>query len=266
MGAWYFEPPPRYAVVWRGAKNSLVYHSGSLALGSFLIALVRLVKWMVAYAAYQAKMKRANRVLQCILRALACLIWMFEKCLKFLSRHAYIQIALLGKNFCTSAKAAFNLALLNAGRVAVISWISPLVHLLSLGGIVVATVCVGKLLLEAMCDASVKSTGPMVVYGTIGWVVGRVTMSVFGLAVDTSLQCFLADEELHKSSGGAKYSPGLLKSFVKQAAIDASARPMAMEGCASGAPTVGGSAVLAGEPRLSHSALAPVAASAPPRM
>jgi len=48
----------------------------------------------------------------------------------------------------------------------------------------------------------------------IGYVVSKLFMNVFGLAVDSVLQCFVADEEL-AGGGGAQYTPEELKKFLK---------------------------------------------------
>lgn len=52
----------------------------------------------------------------------------------------------------------------------------------------------------------------------IGFLVSKLFMGVFALAVDATLQCFVADEELHKSGGGggAQFTPEELKPFVHE--------------------------------------------------
>jgi hypothetical protein len=37
---------------------------------------------------------------------------------------------------------------------------------------------------------------PLIIYGFVGYLVGSLFMNVFGLAVDTSLQCVIATEEM----------------------------------------------------------------------
>jgi len=45
----------------------------------------------------------------------------FERFIKFLTRHAYIQVALQGKNFCMSAKEAVRLLWANAVRATLVA-------------------------------------------------------------------------------------------------------------------------------------------------
>ena len=44
-----------------------------------------------------------------ILKVCQCCLWCFEKCMKFLNRNAYIEVAIYGYNFCKAARKAFSL-------------------------------------------------------------------------------------------------------------------------------------------------------------
>ena len=69
-------------------------------------------------------------------------------------------------------------------------------------------------------DGQIKSPLlPVVVITVVGFGIALVVMSLFSMTVATILQCFLADEELHKSEGGAKFTPSLLQRFL--ASVDA---------------------------------------------
>ena len=123
MGAmWYFTrdksqlSSPLIKSVWRLIR----YHLGSVIFGALLIALVELARIILAYI--QAKLKgRAGKIVDCILCCLRCCLWCFEKCLKFINKNAYIEIAIWGKPFCTSACNAFATLLENILRVGVIN-------------------------------------------------------------------------------------------------------------------------------------------------
>ena len=41
-----------------------------------------------------------------ILKVCQCCLWCFEKCLKFLNKNAYIEVAIYGYNFCKAAQKA----------------------------------------------------------------------------------------------------------------------------------------------------------------
>jgi hypothetical protein len=66
-----------------------------------------------------------NRIMVIVFKAVQCILWCFEKFIKYLNKNAYIQVALLGTNFCTSAKVAFSLILRNFARFGVVRRWAP---------------------------------------------------------------------------------------------------------------------------------------------
>ena len=157
-------------------------------------------------------------VLSCLGYAVTC----FEKFVKFLSEKAYIQVALVGKNFCQSSWSAFTLVLRNAGRIAALGGMVPAMRFL---GLVLMTHTAGvgksenterphKLILCAcvyVCfqvvgffssvgiyDTRLSSPiGPTVLGCFAGFVVGGEVLDVFAISVDTILQCFVAGQTTH---------------------------------------------------------------------
>merc|ERR1719379_274984 len=93
-----------------------------------------------------------NRVMVIVMKLLAYCLWCFEKVIKFLNKNAYIQVALMGTNFCTSAKNAFFLILRNALRFAVITMLSHIVHFIGMVLITAATAVLGYFILGAMYE------------------------------------------------------------------------------------------------------------------
>ena len=83
--------------------NTIRYHLGSAALGSFIITLVRLPRYILMYI--YAKMKAienpiARRLLACFIFTLACI----ERCLNYINYNAYTVISYSGISFCPAAK------------------------------------------------------------------------------------------------------------------------------------------------------------------
>jgi len=142
-------------------------------------------------------------------------LWCFEKCIKFLNKNAYIQVALLGTNFCTSAKVAFSLILRNFARFGIVAALGTITQLVGYTFITLATAVPGFFILRAM-HPEANPVAPMVLFVIIGYVVGRLYMAVFALSVDTALQCFIITEEMGGQPADAdeQYVPGPLISLV----------------------------------------------------
>merc|ERR1712046_234933 len=162
----------------------------------------------------QAKAAK-NRVAVLAFRVIQCCLWCFEKCLKFLNKNAYIQIALVGKGFCTSAKAAFYLIFRNMARFGAVAMLGSVISVIGILFITVGTCVVGYFLLKAL-HPEVTPVLPMVVYAVMSYLVAKLYMNVFGLSVDTMLQCFIAAEEMGGEEAGKDFVPGPMKNFVKQ--------------------------------------------------
>ena len=71
-------------------KNLVVYHLGTVAVGSFIIALIQFIRIVLMYI--QRKLKgMENKVAQYALKALQCCFWCLEKIMKYINRNAYIM-------------------------------------------------------------------------------------------------------------------------------------------------------------------------------
>eukprot|EP00913_Durusdinium_trenchii_P015843 g14889.t1 len=180
----------RLAVAVNKVAAQFVYNNPSILLlqvVQILIGYVWLLVWMAA--------AQKNKVMVIVLRILECCLWVLEKFIKFLNKNAYIQVALMGTNFCTSAKNAFQLILRNMVRFGVVAILGTVIHYIGWTVITVGTAAVGYVIFQAFHpDADILM--PMFTYVATGYMVAHLFMNVFGLGVDTSLQCFIAAEEM----------------------------------------------------------------------
>ena len=79
-----------------------------MLFGALIIAIVQLMRMILAYIDKQTKTwQDKNKLLKIAFKVVACILWCFEKIIKFLTRRAYIMIAINGTPFCRSAKTAF---------------------------------------------------------------------------------------------------------------------------------------------------------------
>ena len=132
---WYFAKPNAHGTkglhftITRSMYRTLRYSAGSLLLGSFIVAIVQLIRLLVAVFEKQIldKCGGDNHKAKYIIKCVHCCLWCIEKCLKFINRNAYIEIAISGSSFCVSAQRAFHLLVRNALRVVAINSIGDLV-------------------------------------------------------------------------------------------------------------------------------------------
>merc|ERR1712100_925101 len=115
---WYFRPremdedgrPLKGNPILNAVKRTLFFHAGSVAFGSFLVAVVQLLRAILAYLDKQSQnAQKKNCILKLIFKCVACCLWCFEKCVKYICRQAYVIVIMDSKSFCAAAFSVFGL-------------------------------------------------------------------------------------------------------------------------------------------------------------
>jgi len=213
VGVWFFTPNTdkgKVKTVRHSVVNAFRFHIGSLAFGSFILAVVQFIKYLLMYLERQAEAQK-NRIVQMILKCLSYLIMCLERFIKFLTKNAYIQVALRGTPFCTSAKKAFDIIGANFLRFGVVATLGRVVHAIGYVFITSVSTIIGYFILKGM-HPEASPVIPVFVYFMTSLIVGRLYMSVFGLAVDTCLQCVIQAEEMDHDG---RFVPSQLKKVLK---------------------------------------------------
>lgn len=155
------------------------------------------------------QLQQSNRVVKVAFLAVRCCLWCFEKCLKFLSRNAYIVIAMQGKSFCAASVEAFKILLRNIARVAVVNSISffllflvKVTITLTVGVVVFAVLSssANATISEELAILSGPVTSPMapvLVACVLAWLVASAFANVYDAAIDTILLCFCEDTAMN---------------------------------------------------------------------
>ena len=195
------------------------YHLGTLAFGSLILAICRLIRLILEYIDRKIK-KYDNAVTRAILCFMRCFFWLLESFLRFLSENAYIMCAIHGKNFCTSAKDAFNLTMRNFLRVVTLDKVTDFLFFMSklliTGGAGVATYFF--LLNNPSVIQLHYNAVPTAIVAICAFLITSVFFSVYSMAVDTLFLCFLEDIERNDGSTEKPYfmSKHLMKILGKR--------------------------------------------------
>ena len=118
---WYFtyqnsDSPAAHTAINRSVKWALRTHAGSLAFGALLIAIVTMLKLVFEFfAKQQEKITSTNPVAKAAIWCIRYCIMCLDKCAKFVSENAYVQVAVGGFSFCDGAKNAFFMLTRNPG-------------------------------------------------------------------------------------------------------------------------------------------------------
>jgi hypothetical protein len=179
------------------------FSMGSLIAGALIIAIVKIIRFFMAFI--EDKIKKAagkNFAIKCLLRCVNCCLWCVEKCLKFLNRNAYIEVAIYGDNFCRSAQSAFAILMRNAVRVSAINSIGDAV--LFLCKLVVAMAgLVGAFYWFRHSDEDLNYEAFMIiVVGLFAYYTACMFIGVFEMIIDTIFLCFCEDAERNDPTHG----------------------------------------------------------------
>lgn len=192
----------------RGTVGTALYwgfrfHLGSIAFGSFIIAVVQFIRIMFEwYRRYMAKASRDNKVVKALLCLTSYCLYLLEKCVKYISKNAYIQVALTNDYFCKAAWNAFALILANAGRFGMATSVGKILNFFGVAAIAAVNGVIAFYVLTETDYASVQSpVAPIVLVCIISILIANTFLSIFGFSSDAILQSFLLDEQLRFQGG-----------------------------------------------------------------
>ncbi len=209
----YKDKFPVGAALWRAVR----YHLGSVAFGSLIIALCQFARTVLEYLDKKSKgAQDGNCAVKVLFKVLRCCLWCFEKCVRYITRKAYIVIAVKGTNFCSAAVTVFHLILSNGGLLSLVAVISNAMMLL--GKLLIVACCVG--VGYAVYDAELIVVGegkaltglvfPLVLIGLLAWFMASGFLQVYDMGIDTILVSYLFDLQENKE-GQYMFSESLAK-------------------------------------------------------
>jgi len=211
FASWYFNKEPRRenmgpSPVWYSFKRSIRYHSGSIAFGSLIITIIKIIRLIIEYIRQKTK-DTENDAIKCLLKCAACCCWCFEKFMKYVNRNAYILIAIHGYNFFSGCTHAFGLLIRNCINVAIINWVGDFT--LFLGRVFVTAIVTA---VSCFCFAQMDDVTFYVVPGFIvavmAFFASDAFTELFEMGIDSMFLCYMEDIERNDKSAGHKlYGP-----------------------------------------------------------
>ncbi|CAM9409984.1 unnamed protein product [Scytosiphon promiscuus] len=197
---------------WKSLKEGLRFHTGTAAFGSLIIAIIKTIRAVLTYV--QKKLQSSgNKVAQAALCCLSCFFWCLEKCIKFINKNAYIQVAIFSTSFCRSSKNAFWLIARNLARVGAVTVVTDFVVFIMKLVIGLGTAGATYMFLQNfMKDELYSPLGPVLFAGVMAYFVASSFAALLGMTTLTILQCFIADEEMFE--GEDRYARNDLKEWL----------------------------------------------------
>jgi hypothetical protein len=203
--------------LFRGYFVGFIYHIGTIAFGAALIAIVRIISLILSYVAKQAE-KEGNAALACIAKLLVCIVQCFKRCLEFINKNAYMDVAYRSSWFCTAAKNALKMIMQEATLMALLNGACFIFQiagglLISLaGGYAAYLGCQQDLFTNPLSEYYVDNPIAVTIAGfLVGLTVAVPFMLTFDQCADTLLYCYVMDKV---SPGDHDYCPDQLKEVI----------------------------------------------------
>jgi len=186
--------------------RTMKYSLGSLALGSFLIAVIEFLRIILAY--YAAKLKGSqNNCLKFMICIVNCCLKCFEDFLQFITKNAYIQIAIYGLSFWQATRKASQLLARNIDYVFAVQYVGDYLFFLGKLFVVMSTTLIGYFIINTQNDNTNLNFDitPVVLIFIISWGIAGVFFAVYEYAVNTLLISFCEDLERNDGSEEKPY-------------------------------------------------------------
>lgn len=182
----------------------LRYNLGSLAFGSFLIAVVVIIRLIFEYI--DAKMKasgadQANAALKCLMKCVRCCLDCCHRFVKYINKNAYCQVVLTGENFCTAAINGFLLILKHSMTFAFTGGVGFIFTFIGKFAIAIGnTIIIYFVLIEwpTKFEEISSPVGPLCVAFLISYVIAALFMDIYTTTGIALMHCLFADIDICK--------------------------------------------------------------------
>jgi len=229
VGAWYFTRPDPlsgvkapfegglsccdFMLTIKAVAHGLRCHAGSLAFGALCISVAKVCKLLLRWVSKDVENTSSNGAVMCCLMCTNCLAECFERFIQFVSEHAYVEMALRGHNFCTSAKEAMSMAARRPGLFALVGRVAAVVRLMGIMIVTCVSVYAVALSLWWWKPQGMQSiTAPLIAAALCSLTIGEVMMHPFTAAARANLHCFCLDADAH---GDAEYTPQAMQRIIE---------------------------------------------------
>eukprot|EP01065_Artemidia_motanka_P010817 TRINITY_DN1579_c0_g2_i1.p1 TRINITY_DN1579_c0_g2~~TRINITY_DN1579_c0_g2_i1.p1 ORF type:complete len:616 (+),score=167.81 TRINITY_DN1579_c0_g2_i1:124-1971(+) len=182
----------------RAMGTAVRHHVGTIALGSFIIAVCKFVRFLIMRIQGRLEKTLGNsNALRCVVCLAQCCVSYIERVLKFLSESAYCITAIDGSSFCGGARKAIALIVLNPVQIAAVHIVSGIMTFIGRLLVVSGAVFWAYLALDKW-DISPEVDSywvPLIVTGVLAYVLCGAVVYLFSVTIDALAFCHFVDEE-----------------------------------------------------------------------
>mmetsp|Transcript_43204 Transcript_43204/g.72014 ORF Transcript_43204/g.72014 Transcript_43204/m.72014 type:complete len:760 (-) Transcript_43204:174-2453(-) len=209
FGEYYFKKGEMNSLTASPVVSSLQrtgrYHLGSVALGAFIIALIEFVRAIISYMKAKAEQTAksvgggtASSIVTKLFCYVECCLCCLSMIIKYISRQAYIVIALTGCGYCSASRKVVDILTSNIIQVAAVNVIGDSILFLgkltiAFGSSVLAYLWLDTENYETGDDAISSPVVPVLLVFLLAYGIATGIFGVTEMGVDTILMAYLMD-------------------------------------------------------------------------
>lgn len=171
------------------------YHLGTLACGSFFVAVFGVIQAILAFFERQAS-AQGNALGRIIACCVGCCVSCFKCILELVNKNAYIDVAMNSSTYCQAFGAVVKVLVSYGGSVAVLTgtmWIMKLAAVGAIGG------STGWIIFMYTSGSKQQASASLAIgAAVVSSLVALNIMNVLDMVAETILYCFASDEEEQK--------------------------------------------------------------------
>lgn len=221
VSKWYFSTN-RYNLhspIGSSVSELILYYLGTVALGSFLVAVfkvVRIITRQIHYLVQRNCMTNPNSNSDGLansevvttnpsqLSTSCCgtfsyvwrmFIWFFDNIVMIINRDAYVEVAIYGHSFLGGAQKAFSVLASNPLRLLAIKSVSNVLLIVAKICVVFGTISMATILLEEKNQQLNYSWSPIIISAVYAYVVAHWFLSVYEMVIDALFICYCEDHD-----------------------------------------------------------------------
>lgn len=205
--SWYFTEDAKsrgdFSIL-RGYHWLWRYNVGSILFGSFLIAVVCMIRLVFEYI--ERKMKSVNAQngvapVQYLMTCVRCCLDCCHRFVKYINENAYCQVVLTGENFCTAAINGFLLIMKHSATFFFTRGIGSIFNLLGKLTVAVVNCILAYLMIYYLPQLDIKvnsPVGPLIIVFLLSYSIAYLFMSMYTTTSTAMLHSLYADIDICK--------------------------------------------------------------------
>jgi hypothetical protein len=217
----------------RGLIIGVVFHFGTMAVGAFLLAALKMIYICLSLIMRQVEAAtgddegKPNCLVRAMLGCCACCVTLWDSIIRFMNSKVYIVTAIESESFCGAASKAFTIV---ASEIGAVGALEGAIWVLSIGGVLVITglgsfltwIVIHRVDQFSNPESEFVVTDPeavTAVAGVISFVIAMSFMVVFDMIAETMIFCWALDRQREAegglfAGGGGNHTPSRLSTLM----------------------------------------------------